>query len=187
MNFYLFMLLWILVFAVSALTLKIVLGGESNDSLGVGLNLNNNRFMGINVNLNKLNNNLIKGEIYNIAKNFNRLQPILCDEFKSNLREMVKSFYTNIEKGASMTNCGDATVQINNLIKELNTNNMNIVKNEEVYTINNNIIASLKKILNEITKVSCDSNSAFKPNDFLRLMERSVNTICNIGYNNIDY
>ena len=186
MNFYVFMLIWILVFAVSALTLNIVLGGDSNDGLRIGLNMNN-RYMGINVNLNKLNNKLIENEIYNIAKNFNRLQPFLCEEFKSKLRGMVKSFYTNIEKGTSIANCGDATNQINNLIKELNTQNMTLTKNQTIYIINNNIIASLKNILNEIIRVSCAPNLTFKVNDFLRLMESAINTICDIGYNNIDY
>ena len=85
-------ILSLLLFICIGVMTYLILSRQSKGGINIGMNLDK-KTVGVNIDINKLQNSIIIGEILKIADNLRKVQPLLCEQYKDKLRELINKSY----------------------------------------------------------------------------------------------
>jgi len=193
-------ILSLLLFICIGVMTYLILSRQSKSKKGINI--------GMNVDINKLQNSIIVGELLKIADNLGKVQPLLCKHYKDKLRDYVKEMYKlnddftpphphptheptqppPSQHSHDPISCADVKAGTEVMLGQLIRLNDDYAMTGKLGEINKSIIASIKKIAEEVSNIICNKSiNKVDKNKALKLLERGVNMICNIGYKNDDY
>jgi len=195
-------ILSLLLFICIGIMTYLILSRQSKSKKGINI--------GMNVDINKLQNSIIVGELLKIADNLGKVQPLLCKHYKDKLRDYVKEMYKLNDDFTpphphphptheptqppppqhrhEPISCADVKAGTEVMLGQLIRLNDDYPMTGKLGEINKSIIASIKKIAEEVSNIICNKSiNKVDKNKALKLLERGVNMICNIGYKNDDY
>lgn len=184
-------ILSVLLFICIGVMTYLILSRQSNKGINIGMNVGD-KTIGINVDINKLENKVIIDEISNIADNLGKVQPLLCEQYKGKLRELVNMAYSerdDVERDlGGEGSCSKLEESTEAMLGELIRVNTDFPMSGKLQEINNKLIESIKKIAKELNNVVCNkSTNKIVVDRVFKLLEKGINMICKIGYKNADY
>jgi len=183
--------IFVLIGIVTVLILSRPKNVKKTDPINIQMKLSKNNINLLTVNVDKLENKIIADEMLKIAKKFNNIQTHVCNHFKKRLRDIIKKLYqeSRLMDNTKNPKCDDVKTEVNSsLQKDYMGIKGHITADEYTKNIYISLVESIKKISHEVINIICD-NSANKVDKekTLKLIEKSVNMICNIGFKGTDY
>ena len=173
-------LLVLCMFVLIGVMTYLVVRGTSNQSSSSRRSRSSGQVIGLNIDTQKLKNKIFIKEVSNIIKNLNSLQPLVCEEYKSKLREELKKMHENIIKQDDI-DCSLVQTSMNEMLSKMNLAYEN-VPNEKLRLIIYQIMNSTTKLVEELLVVICNEETQKVDKiAVFKLFENAVNTICNLG------